>query len=111
MRQDRDTPFNPDQPTLVITYGNTTRKHRPLDRDVIVLGRSPSCDLHLMGAEVAPIHGLLLRCPGGGWSVRHFGGRIGTPINGKPLQEAIVDHADTLQLGSLTHQLRPPPPA
>ncbi len=110
MRQDRDTPFNPDQPTLVITYGNTTRKHRPLDRDVIVLGRSPSCDLHLMGAEVAPIHCLLLRCPGGGWSVRHFGGRIGTLINGKPMQEAIVDHDDTLQIGSFSFKFHLPVP-
>jgi pSer/pThr/pTyr-binding forkhead associated (FHA) protein len=110
MRQDRETPFNPDQPTLVVTYGNTTRKHRPLDRDVIVLGRSPSCDLNLMGAEVAPIHCLLLRCAGGGWRVRHFGGRIGTLVNGRPVQDAVVDHDDALQIGSFSFKFHLPAP-
>jgi pSer/pThr/pTyr-binding forkhead associated (FHA) protein len=110
MRQDRETPFDPDQPTLVVTYGNTTRKHRPLDRDVIVLGRSPNCDLNLMGAEVAPIHCLLLRCPGGGWRVRHFGGRIGTLVNGRPVQEAVADHDDTLQIGSFSFKFHLPAP-
>jgi pSer/pThr/pTyr-binding forkhead associated (FHA) protein len=110
MRQDRANPFDPDQPTLVVTYGNTTRKYRQLDRDVIVLGRSPSCDLHLMGAEVAPIHCLLLRCPAGGWRVRHFGGRIGTLINGRPVQEEAVDHDDTLQIGSFSFKFHLPAP-
>jgi hypothetical protein len=30
------------QPALVVTYGNTTRKHRPLDREVTILGRAPA---------------------------------------------------------------------
>jgi pSer/pThr/pTyr-binding forkhead associated (FHA) protein len=109
MREDRDTPFDPDQPTLLVAFGNTTRKHRPLDRDVIVLGRSPSCDLKLVGAEVSPIHCLLLRCAGGGWRVRHFGGRIGTLLNGKPVEDAVVDHDDVLQIASFNLKFHLPP--
>ncbi len=93
-----------------MTYGNTTRKYRPLDRDVIVLGRASSCDLNLVGAEVSPIHCLLLRCLNGGWRVRHFGGRIGTLVNGKPIQEAVVEHDDNLQVGSFSFKMHLPPP-
>ena len=110
MRQEREEPFDPDQPTLVVTYGNTTRKHRPLDREVIVLGRTPGCDVQLVAAEVAPIHCLLLRAPAGGWRVRHFGGRIGTLVNGKAVQDAVADHDDTLQIGSFSFKFHLPTP-
>ena len=60
MRKDRDDVFNPDEPTLIVTYGNTPKKYRPLDRDVILLGNGPGCDLNLKAAEVAPLHCLLV---------------------------------------------------
>ena len=110
MREDREEPFDTDQPTLIVTYGNTTRKYRPLDREVIVLGRAANCDLNLMGAEVAPIHCLLIRSPGGGWRARHFGGRIGTLVNGRQINDEIVDHDDTLQIGSFSFKLHLPAP-
>jgi pSer/pThr/pTyr-binding forkhead associated (FHA) protein len=109
MRREREEPFDLDKPTLVVTYGNTTQKYRPLDRDVIVLGRSANCDLSLVAAEVAPIHCLLLRSPDGGWRVRHFGGRIGTLVNGKRVQDEAMDHGDTLQIGSFSFKLHLPP--
>ena len=66
---------------LALTFGGTSDlphgcEEFVRDRDVIVLGRSPNCDLNLVATEVAPIHCLLIRCPGGGWRARHFGGRI-----------------------------------
>jgi pSer/pThr/pTyr-binding forkhead associated (FHA) protein len=109
MRNDLEETFDPDQPTLIVTYGNTTRKYRPLDREVILVGRAPSCDLNLVGAEVAPIHCLLLRRRSGGWRVRHFGGRVGTLVNGKPILHEIVDHDDTLQIGSFSFKFHLPP--
>ncbi len=110
MRQERDEPFDLNQATLIVTYGNTTRKYRPLDREVIVLGRAPNCDLNLLATEVAPLHCLLLRGCDGYWRVRHFGGRIGTLLNGKQIQDAAVDHDDTLQIGSFSFKFHLPPP-
>ena len=109
MRRDREDTFDEDQPTLIVTYGTTTRKYRPLDREVIVLGRAPNCDLNLMGTEVAPIHCLLVRCAGGGWHVRHYGGRIGTLVNGKSIVDEKLDHDDTIQIGSFSFKLHLPP--
>ena len=110
MRQQREEPFDLDQPTLIVTYGNTTRKYRPLDREVIVLGRAANCDLNLMAAEIAPLHCLLLRGSDGYWRIRHFGGRIGTLLNGKAVQDAPVDHDDTLQIGSFSFKVHLPTP-
>ena len=42
--------------------------------------------------------------------MRHFGGRIGTLVNGRPVQEAVVDHDDTLQIGSFSFKFHLPPP-
>ena len=52
MRRD-STEFDPSRPALLVMYGNTTKKHRYLDSDVIVLGRGGSCDLTLLSPEVA----------------------------------------------------------
>src|SRR5258708_15808924 len=55
MRRDKDA-FDPSQPALLVTYGNTARKHRHLDGSVLVLGRSNVCDFSLVSPEVAPVH-------------------------------------------------------
>jgi pSer/pThr/pTyr-binding forkhead associated (FHA) protein len=108
MSRDREEPFDPDQPTLIVTYGNTTRKYRALDREVMILGRAPNCDMNLVAAEVAPIHCLLIQ-GARGWRVRHFGGRVGTLLNGKPIQDEVVGHDDTLQVGSFSFKFHLPP--
>ncbi len=69
MRRSRpDSSPADDGPALVVTYGNTTRKTRPLDCDLIVVGRAPGCDLGLVSPEVAPIHCLIARVPVG-WRI------------------------------------------
>jgi len=29
------------RPALIVTYGNTAHKYRPLERDIVVVGRAP----------------------------------------------------------------------
>ncbi len=107
MQRDKDT-FDPSQPALLVTYGNTSRKHRPLDGDLIVLGRSSVCDFSLVSPEVAPVHCLLVRVADG-WKLRDCSGRPGTRVNGKTVQEVLLDDGDVVQVGAFSFQLHLPP--
>ncbi|MFM7151201.1 MAG: FHA domain-containing protein, partial [Gemmataceae bacterium] len=63
-----------DKPGLVVMYGNSKKKYRPLDRDILVLGRGASCDLGLVSPDVAPVHCVIVRQPQG-WVLRDCSGR------------------------------------
>ena len=98
----------PDRPGLVVTYGHTTKKYRPLDADVIVLGRNPNCDLNLVSPGVAPVHCVLVRAAAG-WRLRDCSGRPGTRVNGRPVQETALTDGDLIQVGGFTFEAHLPP--
>jgi pSer/pThr/pTyr-binding forkhead associated (FHA) protein len=106
MRQ-REDRLDPQQPALIVTYGNTSRKHRPLDRDVVVVGRSTACDVGLVSPEVAPIHCVLVRLAGG-WRLRDCTGRSASRVNGKPAQDEALADGDTIQVGTFSLKLHLP---
>jgi pSer/pThr/pTyr-binding forkhead associated (FHA) protein len=98
---------NAGQPALIVTYGNTTRKHRPLDRDVLLIGQNRSCDIGLVSPEVGPIHCVLHRDQGG-WLIRDCGSRCGTRVNGKAVHEARLCDGDAVQIGPFSFQAHLP---
>src|SRR5262245_9610259 len=106
MRRERDS-FDPDRPALIVTYGNTTRKFWRLDGDVMILGRASHCDLGLVSPEVAPIHCVLVRISGG-WKLRDCSGRVGTRVNGRLIQEALLTDGDIIQVGNFSFQAHLP---
>src|SRR5262245_54596685 len=107
MRRDSNE-FDPSQPALLVTYGNTSRKHRYLDRDILVLGRATSCDFALLSPEVAPVHCIVVRVKDG-WRVRDCSGRPGTRVNGRPVQEILLADGDVVQVGTFSFQAHLPP--
>jgi hypothetical protein len=94
------------QPALVVVYGCTRRKHRPLLGDLVVVGRSPGCDIGLVSPEVAPVHCVLVRF-GGGWRVRDCSGRA-TRVNGKAVRDEPLRDGDILQVGAFSFQAHLP---
>ena len=90
--------LDPSLPALIITYGNTPRKYRPLQRDLVVLGQSRGCDIGLVSPEIAETHCVLFRTPEG-WRLRDCGSRVGTRVNGEPVQESALCDGDVLQVG------------
>jgi pSer/pThr/pTyr-binding forkhead associated (FHA) protein len=96
-----------DQPALVVTYGNTTRKHRPLNQDVTLLGRAAGCDVALVSPEVAPVHCVIARGPGG-WRLRDCTGRGGTRVNGRSVTDVLLYDEDVLQIGTFSFRVRLP---
>src|SRR5262249_58108870 len=101
MSRDRDSKFDPSRPALVVQFGNTAKKYRPLDRDVMVLGRAGGCDVGLEAPDVAPVHCVIVRALDG-WHVRDCTGRGGTRLNGRSIQDAPLNDEDVLQVGSFS---------
>jgi len=102
-----DESFDPSQPALIVTYGNTTRKHRRLDSDLLVIGQGRCCDVGLSSPEIAPVHCLIIRGTES-WRIRDCGSRCGTRVNGKAVQEADLADGDAIQIGPFSFQAHLP---
>lgn len=99
MRRVRAEHLDDTMAALIVTYGSSDRKRRPLDQEVVVLGSGRGCDLTLSAPDIAPVHCILYQRPAG-WSVRDCGSRAGTHLNGEPIREALLSDGDLLQVGS-----------
>jgi pSer/pThr/pTyr-binding forkhead associated (FHA) protein len=99
-----DDTFDPSQPALLVTYGNTAKKHRPLTRSVVVLGRARGCDIGLVAPDVSNVHCMIIRSPEG-FQIRDCSSRSGTRLNGTPITEALLHDGDTLQIGPFSFQV------
>jgi hypothetical protein len=99
--------FLPEQPMLVVTQGNTSRRYRPLDNDVIVLGRAPGCDIGLDADDVSALHCVILRTPAG-FRIRNYTRRGGTRLNGVAVQEALLHDGDLLQVSAFCFRVHLP---
>lgn len=108
MHKKREATIKPGQAALIITYGNAMRKFHPLDGDLVVLGRAPTCDVSMVSPEIAPIHCILLRSSEG-WRLRDCcGGRHATRLNGRPAQEEPLHDSDVLHIGTFSFEMRLP---
>jgi hypothetical protein len=107
MRKQRDLVEQRPAAALIVTCGSADLKCRPLDRDILVLGRAPGCDLRLLSPEVAPTHCVIVRVAGG-WRVRDCSGRSGTWVNGKSVRDEALRDGDTLQVGTFSFQAQLP---
>jgi pSer/pThr/pTyr-binding forkhead associated (FHA) protein len=94
-------------PTLIVRYGNTPHRERPLEGDLIVVGRGRGCDLALSGPDIAEIHCILSRGPQG-WKIRDGGSRTGTRVNGQVVKEAPLADGDLLQIGAFLFEVQLP---
>lgn len=108
MRKECEASIKPGQAGLIVTYGNTSRKHCPLDGDLVVLGRASTCDISMVSPEVAPVHCILQRGRDG-WRIRDCcGGRLATRLNGRPIHEEGLHDTDVLQIGTFSFEVRLP---
>lgn len=110
MQQEVPDDVQPDTPSLVVQFGSTRRKDRPLSKVTTILGRSRACDITLDAPDVAPIHCLITRTSDAEVFVRDCQTRSGTLLNEQPIREALAKNNDTLQLGPFTFTFRIPEP-
>jgi chromosome segregation ATPase len=99
--------FDPTKPALVLLFGNTNKKCRLLDRDVILVGRARGCDLGLEAPDISSIHCIVTR-GASGFAVRDCQSRAGTKVNGNAVREAPLRDGDLLQVGPFSFRVHLP---
>ena len=106
MSRDSDEKIDAGTPALYVLCGATRRKWRPLQGDVVMLGRSPGCDIGLVSPEVAPVHCLIIRTLSG-WRIRDCSGRA-TRVNGKSIHDEPLRNGDVIQIGTFSFEAKLP---
>ena len=95
-------------PSLIPLFGGTDRKSRPLDREVVTLGRARGSDFCLDANEVSALHCVIYRSSDG-FRVRDCGSRTGTRVNGNAIKNAVLNNGDVLNIGPFSFEMRVPP--
>ncbi len=106
MRKEQEAKYDPSRPALIVLYGATRKKFRPLEGELTVIGRAPGCDIGLVSPEVAPVHCIIVRVANG-WRIRDCSGRA-TRVNGKAIQEEPLRNGDTIQVGTFSFEAQLP---
>jgi hypothetical protein len=98
------------QAYLVLLYGATEGVQRqfPLDRDALIIGKSPGCDLVLQAPDVSHLHCVITR-HAGCWTVRDCHSRSGVRVNGDKICEASLHDEDILHIGPFSFRAVLPP--
>jgi pSer/pThr/pTyr-binding forkhead associated (FHA) protein len=96
------------EPALIVTYGNTAKKHRRLHRQVTVLGQARGCDIGLVAPDVSNVHCVIVRLADG-FHIRDCGSRSGTRLNGEEIEEAMLHDGAILQIGPFSFRVSLPP--
>ena len=95
------------QAALVPLYGMVDKKLRPLDEDLIIVGRARGCDIVLDAPEVSSLHCVVYHW-GSGFRMRDCGSRTGTRVNGDARKSAALHDGDILQIGPFSFNVSLP---
>lgn len=106
-REDIDTGSSAD-PALVVTFGSTSNRRRPINRLTTVVGRARGCDVGLEAPDVSYVHCLITRSPDG-LVLRDCKSRSGTLLNHKPVNESSLADGDLIQIGPFCFKVSIPP--
>ncbi len=88
-------------PTLQVMAGPLAGRLYKLDRDVMVIGRSPECDLVLEPKSVSRRHAVILRV-GSSYEIKDLESTRGTFVDGRRIkQSAVLRDGETVRIGEL----------
>lgn len=90
---------------LVLLKKNSSHKLFPLPSSVTTIGRRHSCDLCIPLTSVSKKH-CQLNHDGGVLKIRDLDSRNGTYLNGKRINEAVIQAGDSIKIGPLTFMLQ-----
>ena len=92
-------------PKLQVYRGERWLYARPVEKDVLTIGRDPECDLVLEGDDVSQLHVRLERDPDGDDYIVDAGDA--TSLNGARIKHALVHYGDVLGIGDYQIRLVP----
>lgn len=90
--------------TLEFREGNGPPRRYPLERTLVMVGRSRGCQIRLPGTDEAGHIAALVTTPTAVWAV-DLGSPLGLTVNGAPRPEARLSDGDRLGLGHWTARL------
>ncbi len=90
---------------LILLKKGVAAKEIPLSGAVTVIGRRSECDLCIPLKAVSRKH-CQLNTDGGELKVRDLNSSNGTMVNGRSVEEAIIQPGDSLKIGPLTFLVR-----
>jgi pSer/pThr/pTyr-binding forkhead associated (FHA) protein len=70
-----------------------------LDREAVIVGSGPACNIKVPEGGLAPRHCQILRM-NNGFVLRDLSGEVGTFINGKKVKEHLLSDRDVIQMGT-----------
>lgn len=99
MRQNRDL-----RPALVFLSGDLIAVPIPLEREVVILGREIGADVRVNDQKVSRRHAMIVRSVNPStleveYTLKDFGSRNGTLLNGQRIREEILQNGDKISIG------------
>src|SRR5260370_10355979 len=76
---------------LEVVDGQGKRRRIPLDRPRVLIGREPSCDLHLPHPGVSRRHAQLQRTDQGRWLLQDLNSRNHIYVDNRPVQQVVLE--------------------
>jgi pSer/pThr/pTyr-binding forkhead associated (FHA) protein len=89
------------QVVLVMFRSDGERRSFSLSHDMTVVGRREDCDLRIPLGDISRKHCRLVK-EGDSLRIEDMGSSNGTFVNGRRIQEAILNPGDNLQIGPIT---------
>jgi pSer/pThr/pTyr-binding forkhead associated (FHA) protein len=89
---------SPVEPALVVAFGATTNKRRPLTKPSTLIGRNRCCDIRVESPEISGLHCLISR-HAEGLTLRDCDSKSGVIVNGQVCREAELRDGDQIQIG------------
>jgi sigma-B regulation protein RsbU (phosphoserine phosphatase) len=74
--------------------------------DRLTIGRAPEADIPLDSTKVSRQHAELQKSPDGHWTVHDLNSRNGTRVNGRPVNEQVLQHGDRIHIGDFEFRFR-----
>ena len=97
--------------SLFILKGDNSGQDIPLDKDVVIIGRSLDCDLVLPSASVSRQHARLLRAQGR-WFIEDMQSRNGTFVNNQRITTRTpLTHTDRIRICDFLAAFHETPPS
>lgn len=98
-RQSRDL-----RPALVFLSGDLIAVPIPLEREVVILGREIGADVRVNDQKVSRRHAMIVTSTNGStgettYTLRDFGSRNGTLLNGERISEEVLQNGDKISIG------------
>lgn len=87
--------------SVTVIFGGQEQKTHPLDKPRMVVGREPSCEIHIDNLGISRQHCEFVP-RGEAFVVRDLGSSNGTYVNGRKITEHFLNDADEIIIGKYT---------